>query len=81
MRNTQPMRMYGYKAEDYPDLVTQCGHCGWCTTRIYVVADTHEQAVQLLESEEAGLCGDCMCDMLSECNYNITHEEEGNHEN
>jgi len=51
---------------------THCGGCNWEAHIQYVIADTLEEAKELVDMGEAGLCGDCMCDMLSECGYEVT---------
>ena len=52
----------------------KCGSCNWEKEIQYVIADTQENAENLVETGNAGLCGDCMCDMLME-NYVISKEE------
>jgi hypothetical protein len=44
----------------------KCGGCNWRVDRLYVLADTAEEAVSLYREGEAGLCGDCFSSMLSE---------------
>jgi hypothetical protein len=50
----------------------KCGGCGWRVSRLYVLANSKEEAVKLVKSGDAGLCGDCVCDMLAEGDYEIT---------
>ena len=50
----------------------KCGGCNWKVSRLYVLARSKEEAVKLVKSGDAGLCGDCVCDMFAECNYEIT---------
>lgn len=49
----------------------KCGGCNWKVSRLYVLANSKEEAVKLVKKGLAGLCGDCMCDMLAE-NYKIS---------
>jgi len=46
----------------------KCGGCNWESNPQYVLASTKQEALSLLKSGEAGLCGNCFCDMLVETN-------------
>lgn len=50
-----------------------CGGCNWESSHQYVLAKTEEEARQLYEDGEAGLCGDCMCDMIVEAGYLVAN--------
>lgn len=56
-----------------------CGSCNWPASHQYVLARKQKEAEQLYKKGEAGLCGDCMCGMLTEgsdsgkYDYEITH--------
>ncbi len=43
-----------------------CCECNWEVTKLFVLADTREKAVQLLLSGDAGLCGECYAEMLGD---------------
>jgi len=66
------MRLFRFHFEDE----VKCGGCNWRTYNLYVLADTREEAKDLLRKGEAGLCGECMCDLLSEGKYRILTEED-----
>jgi len=59
------MKMFRLESEG------KCGGCNWAVSFVYVLAETEQQAKELYEKGEAGLCGDCMCDMLSEASYEV----------
>jgi hypothetical protein len=42
----------------------KCGECNWEVDRLFVQAESREDAIQLLVEGEAGLCGDCYGRML-----------------
>ncbi|MEM3335608.1 MAG: hypothetical protein QXY47_06205 [Thermoplasmata archaeon] len=69
------MKLWAIEADklDY----RKCGCCNWETSVFYVLADSYIEAVEwarkIIENEEgAPLCGDCMCDLLSEGDYEIS---------
>ena len=47
------------------DNEVKCLACNW-RARLYAYAESQEAADELYEDEDAGLCGDCMCDLLVE---------------
>jgi len=49
----------------------KCGCCNWPVTIKYVIAISEEEAKKLLDKGEAGLCGDCLCDLLVDEGYTI----------
>jgi hypothetical protein len=55
------MRLFRFRFEDG----AKCGGCNWETRDLYVLADTREEAKDLLRRGKAGLCADCMCELLS----------------
>ena len=77
MRNV-PLHLYRYDTEDCPDRGIKCGACNWRTRMVYVLAGSQAEAVSIFHSDEAGLCGDCMCDMLMGANYTIAIEDKSN---
>jgi hypothetical protein len=42
-----------------------CASCRWEATVQYVLAQSQKQAESMVRKGEAGLCGDCMCGMIS----------------
>jgi len=48
----------------------KCGGCNWEASHQYVIATTEKEAKALYRRGEAGLCGDCMSDMLVEGSEN-----------
>ena len=52
-------KLYVFNVDD------KCGGCNWRVTTLYVVASTKEDAKKFLK-EHGGLCGDCMCEFISE---------------
>lgn len=55
----------------------KCNYCRWPASHACVIADTEEEARRLIQDGEAGLCGECMTDLLSEAGYMIVKIEEG----
>jgi len=55
------LRMFPIVKED-----AKCGGCNWPASHQYVLATTEKEAKALYRRGEAGLCGDCMCDLLVE---------------
>ncbi len=58
----------------------KCGCCNWKVAKVYLMAETQEEANQLFDESGAedadprGLCGDCMCELLAETGYTIETE-------
>lgn len=44
----------------------KCGGCNWTTGTLYVHASSRKEALELIESGDAGCCSDCYSDMLAE---------------
>ncbi|MEM2352153.1 MAG: hypothetical protein QXT26_07075 [Thermoproteota archaeon] len=72
------MKMFIVKAEDLPKKyrsgggdVVKCGGCNWEVSKLYVLANSKKEAVKLVKNGEAGLCGDCMCEMIAEEEWEI----------
>lgn len=59
--------------EFYFEEEEKCYGCGWRTRRLYVLAEDKEEARELLEKGLAGLCADCMCELLKEDYEIISH--------
>ncbi|MCI0560871.1 MAG: hypothetical protein MN733_20495 [Nitrososphaera sp.] len=67
------MRLFRKATEEFEDeLHGECAHCRWEVSFVYVLAEDSEDATRLIQNGEAGLCGDCMGDLLSELDYDIT---------
>ncbi len=60
------MKMFKFSREDF-----KCGSCNWRVSNLYVLADTLEEAERLLKEGLAGLCGDCMCELLVDERYTV----------
>jgi len=54
----------------------KCGGCNWPASHQYVLATTLKEAKALYRRGEAGLCGDCMSQMLADGNYIIDNEPQ-----
>jgi hypothetical protein len=48
----------------------KCGCCLWNVTRLFVLADSKEEAVELVKRGDAGLCGECFAELLAEEGFN-----------
>lgn len=44
----------------------RCGGCNWDASKLVALADSQEDADRLFESGDAGMCGECMAEMLTE---------------
>jgi len=53
----------------------KCGGCGWRLTQLFVLANSDNEAKELLEADAAGLCDDCMCNLLVDNEYKIIRKE------
>ena len=49
----------------------KCPACGWKTGRIFVIAETKEEAERMYREEGIGMCGECLCELLAERKYKI----------
>ena len=73
------MKLYRFSAEelaekeiaDATDDGVKCGGCNWRVSYLYVLAGSREEALKMIENGEAGLCGNCMSDLIVEGNYQI----------
>ncbi len=66
------MRLFRFHFENE----VKCGGCNWRTSNLYVLADTREEASNLLRKGEAGMCAECICELLNEEKYIILTEED-----
>ena len=62
------MRVFRFEDDEWG---WKCGYCNWNVRNPYVLAESREEALSLLERGEAGLCGDCFCDLLIEMDAEI----------
>jgi len=53
----------------------KCGSCNWERTNLYLMSDSKERAIKERETLGSGLCADCMCELLMNYGYEITHPE------
>jgi len=51
----------------------KCPSCGWRVSRLYVLADSAEEAGKLFD-EGLGLCADCFLEMLIEGDYEVAEK-------
>ena len=81
MMNT--MKLYRFSAEelaekeiaDATDDGVKCGGCNWRVSYLYVLANSKEEALKMIENGEAGLCGNCMSDLIVDEDYQILIQE------
>lgn len=59
------MRVY-IVADDKGDGNLKCNGCGWRVSRLYALAKTKEEAEKLYRNGEAGLCAECLVELLME---------------
>ncbi len=64
----------GVKLFQMPPLEGKCSGCNWEASFVYVLAQNESQAHELLKREEAGLCGECMCEMVVQTERLIIHD-------
>lgn len=60
-----------YEDDDGKINFGKCGKCNWEISFCYVLADSHEGAIQELIANKRGLCGECISDLLAEGNYYV----------
>jgi len=76
------MKLYRFSAEelaekniaDATDDGVKCGGCNRRVSYLYVLAGSREEALEMIENGEAGLCGYCMSDLLVEGGYQISSQ-------
>jgi len=49
----------------------KCGGCNWPVYHLFALANSQDEANALFESGEAGLCGDCLTELLFDGRYEI----------
>ncbi len=50
----------------------KCGSCNWHATKVFLMADSQEEANALYGENDRGLCGECMAELLQEKGYSIS---------
>ena len=70
-------RLFCLSTEDYKNDRgnSKCGKCNWETSEFYVLAKSDKEAVKLLNNGNAGLCGNCMSELLTG-NYFISKKHK-----
>ena len=62
----KPLKVFKVSAEELGYETVKCGGCLWRTSAFYVLAENKEEALELVQKGEAGLCGDCFGELLVE---------------
>lgn len=75
------MKMFVFTSDDLAkagivaaDEEIKCGCCNWRVSHLYVLADSREEALQMIKDGVAGLCGDCMSELIVEMTTNNGYE-------
>ncbi len=50
----------------------KCGGCNWKVGKVFLMGATQKDAEEAYKENDRGLCGMCMCAMLTESGYTIT---------
>jgi len=61
-------RIYVVTSDDLDDERDRikCPSCGWRVSRVFVLADSKEEAIKIVKNGEGGICAECFLDMLME---------------
>ena len=62
MKKENKNRLFAFQKDE----AVNCGGCNWGASILFVVANTRNRAETMLCMGEAGMCGECMCEMLAE---------------
>jgi len=54
----------------------KCGGCNWDTTKLYVIANSKEEAVKLVKEGNAGLCAECFMELVIEEGYELEIKDD-----
>lgn len=65
------MRVFRFRYDGW----VNCNGYRWSVQNPYVLADSEDEARKLLKRGDAGLCGDCLSEMLSDCGYQVMRNE------
>lgn len=49
----------------------KCGGCNWVADRVFLMAETEEQAQKLYKENDRGLCAECLVEVMMEREYEI----------
>lgn len=66
MAEKEKLRVFGFKAEDYPQFTGECLECNNETDIFYVLAKNENEAKRLVKKGIDGVCGSCMASRLIE---------------
>jgi len=69
------------RGESKPDICIdestfKCGSCNWYAGRVFVLARSRDEAIELVKRGLAGLCAECFLDLLIDLNVDIETKEE-----
>jgi hypothetical protein len=53
------------------DSDANCYGCNWRVSLLYALASSQEESVRLYKEDAAGLCGECIADLLFKGEYDI----------
>lgn len=54
----------------------KCGGCLWSPSQLYALADSQKEADELYKSGQAGLCGDCLAELLMDDGLGVVDQGE-----
>ena len=54
----------------------KCGGCNWKVDKVFLMGATLEDAMEAYRENDRGLCGTCMCEMLTEGNYTVSNKPQ-----
>lgn len=66
-----PTRMYQFTVSEMSSEIDWVGCCH--SEKLYAYAESKDKALELIYHGDAGLCSECMCELLSECGSLIGH--------
>lgn len=53
-----------------------CGYCNWVVSKLYLLAESEEEAKEIYEKNQRGLCGDCIVELIIETHGEIVTSPE-----
>lgn len=65
------MLMFAFNEEELNEEHDQCGSCGTFPGIMYAMNDTKDAALKEVLAGDAGLCAECMCELLVEAEFEI----------
>ena len=57
---------YEEGGEVYDGDALKCGGCNWAVDGVWMLGKTPEEAIDAFRENHRGLCGNCMCELLTE---------------